>query len=110
LNLGLEVRRDGLGMPIGQGTVEAGVGVDLGAVEAEAAKVAQLVLAGDLEHLNKHRIELFAEALAKVGQGVVVGVTVAGKVTKRQRVVGRLLDLAAGVTAGGVAVDQQRQQ
>ena len=39
-----------------------------------------------------------------------VGMAVAGDVTKRQRVVGGPLDLAAGVTAGGVAVDQQRQQ
>ena len=39
-----------------------------------------------------------------------VGMTVAGDVAIRQRVLGRALDLAAGVTAGGGAVDQQRQQ
>ena len=109
LDFRLEVRLDGLGVPIAQGAVTAGVGVDLGAVEADAAKAAQLVLAGDLEHLDKHRLELLAEALAKVGQGIVVGVTVAGNVMKGQRIVCCLLDLAAGVTAGGVAVDQQRQ-
>jgi hypothetical protein len=38
LDLGLELRLDGLGMPIGQGAVTAGIGVDLGAVEADACR------------------------------------------------------------------------
>ena len=43
-------------------------------------------------------------------QGVVIGMAVGRDETKRQGVVGRRLDVAAGKTAGGVAVDQQRQQ
>ena len=39
-----------------------------------------------------------------------VGMAVGGDEAKRQGVVGRPLDLAAGVAAGGVTVDQQRQQ
>lgn len=35
---------------------------------------------------------------------------VGGDEAKRQGVIGRPLDLAAGVAAGGVAVDEQRQQ
>jgi len=44
------------------------------------------------------------------GQGVVVGMTVAGDITKGQRVVGGPLDLATGEGARGVAVDQHTQQ
>ena len=97
-------------MPVGQGAVAAGVGVDLGAVEADAAEAAELVLARDLQHLHEHGFKFLAETPPEGGQGVVVGMAVAGEVAKRQRVVGRPLDLAAGITAGGIAVDQQRQQ
>jgi hypothetical protein len=40
----------------------------------------------------------------------VVGMAVGGDEAKRQGVVGRPLDLAAGTAAGGVTVDQQRKQ
>jgi hypothetical protein len=39
-----------------------------------------------------------------------VGVAARGELTKRQRVVSRALNLAAGKTAGGIAVDQQAEQ
>jgi len=63
-----------------------------------------------LQHLNEDRSEFLAESAAESGQGVVVRMPVAGDEPKRQRVVGGPFDLAARMRAGGVAVDQQRQQ
>ena len=97
-------------MAIRQGAVPTGVGVDLGAVQTDRPEAAELVLARHLQHLHKGRFELLVEALAKPRQGVVVGMQIAGDEPKRQRVVGGPLDLAAGVAARGIAVDQQRQQ
>ncbi len=62
----------------------AGIGVDLGPVQADGAETADLVLAGDLQHLHKHRLELTREASAEIGQGVVVGMLITGDVTKCQ--------------------------
>jgi hypothetical protein len=84
LDLGLELGFDRLGVPIGEGTVAAGVGVDLGAVEAHRAEAAELVLARDFQHLDEERFELLAETPPKTRQGVVVRMAVTGDVTKRQ--------------------------
>lgn len=110
VDLALELRLDGLGMSIGEGTVAAGVGVDLGAVQAHRAEAADLVLAGDLQHLGKDRFELLGEPPPEGAERVVVGMGVGGDEAKGQGVVGRPLNLAAGEAAGGVAVDQQCQQ
>src|SRR3546814_14524126 len=56
------------------------------------------------------RRELRAETTTKMRQRVVIRVQVAGNEAKRQRVVGGTLDLAARMGAGGIAIDQQRQQ
>jgi hypothetical protein len=63
-----------------------------------------LVLAGDLEDLDEGRLEFLAKASPKRRQGVVIRMPVAGNVAEGQRVVGRPLNLAAGVRPGGVAV------
>lgn len=110
MHFGLELRLDLLGMTMGQGMVPRGVGVNLGPIQADGAKAGQPVLTGYLQHLHKDRGELLAEAAAEVRQRVVVRVLVTGNEAERQRVIGRPLDLAAGVGAGGVAVDQQREQ
>ena len=56
------------------------------------------------------RLDLLGEAPPERRQGIVVGMAVGGDEAKRQRVVGRPLDLAPGVASRGVAVDEQRQQ
>ncbi len=88
----------------------AGVGVNLGPVQADTAEPTEPVLPGDLQHLHEGRFKFLAEAAPEGRQGVVVRVQVAGNEPKRQRIVGGPLDLAAGEAPGGVAVDQQRQQ
>jgi len=65
---------------------------------------------GSVQHLNKGVTELLAKAPPERGQGVVIRMTVTGDVPERQRIVGRPLDLAAGVDPGRVAVDQQGEQ
>ena len=52
----------------------AGVGVDLGAVQADRAKPRELILPCHLQHLHEGRFELLAKALTKARQSVVVGV------------------------------------
>ena len=88
----------------------ARVGVDLGAVQRDVAELEQLHLARQHQHLHEQRLHFLQEAAAEGGQRVVIGVGVGRHVAKRHRVVGRALDLAAGVHAVGVAVDQQAQQ
>ncbi len=99
-----------LGMPIRQGAVPGGVGVYLGAVEADIAESAQAVGLGNLQNLHEEGLELFTEASPEGGQGVVVGVAVAGEIAEGDRVVGGHLDAAAGEYASGVAIDQQTHQ
>jgi hypothetical protein len=65
----------------------AGVGVDLGAVQADRAKPRELILPCHLQHLHKGRFELLAKPLAKARQSIVVRVQVAGDVAKRQGIV-----------------------
>ena len=62
LDLAFELRLDGLGVPVGQGAVTTGVGVDLGTVQTDGAEAAELALADDLEHLNKGSLERLGEA------------------------------------------------
>ena len=69
-----------------------------------------LVLAGHLKHLYKRRFKFLAKARPERRQGVVMRMLVAGDIPKRQRVICRPFDLAAGECPCGVTVDQQRQQ
>lgn len=60
--------------------------------------------------MREQGCQLVEEAFAEVGDGAVVGVGVGTEVAKRNRVVHRLGQLAAGEHARGVAVKQQRHQ
>ena len=84
------------------------VGVELGAVQTYAAQLEQLHLLGQFKHLQEQALELLQKAATERGDGV--GVTALGDVAKRHRVVGGAFELAAREDAGGVAVDQDRQQ
>jgi hypothetical protein len=70
----------------------------------------QLQLAGQLQQLHEQRLQLRKEAPAEGGNGVVVRVGVGGEIPEGHRVVGGPFDLPAGKHAGGIAVEQQRQQ
>ena len=63
-----------------------------------------------MQDLHEERLERFAEATAEGGEGVVVGMAVAGEVTKGDGVVGGHFDAAAGEYAGGITVDKQTHQ
>ena len=110
LDFGFELRFELDSMLVRQGTMPAGVGVNFGAVEADRPEAGELVLVGDLQHLDKGRFELLAETAAKGGQGVVIGVLVAGEVAEGERVVGGAFDLAVGKGAGSIAIAQQAEQ
>ena len=98
-----------LGMAIRQRLVLAGVGLELGAVQGDGAKLEQLHLAGQQQHLYEQLFQFRQKAAAKGGQRVMVGMGIGGQVAERHRVIGGTLDLAAGDHPGGVAVDQQAQ-
>ena len=88
----------------------ARVGVDLGAVQRDVTQLEQPHLARQHQHRHEQRLALLEEPPPERGQRVVVGVGVGRHKPERHRVVGRALDLAAGVHPAGVAVDQQAQQ
>jgi hypothetical protein len=54
----------------------------LGAVEADTAEAAELVLAGDLRHGDEQLLEFLVEAPPERRQGVVVRMAVAGDEAK----------------------------
>jgi hypothetical protein len=110
LDLALELLLQAVGMLPAQRLVLAGIGFDLGAVEADAAELDQPHGLRDEQDLGEQRRQLVEETLAEVGDGAVVGVGVGADVAKRDRVVGRLRELAAGEHARGIAVEQQRHQ
>lgn len=87
-----------------------GVGVQLGAVEADSAELEQLHFTRQLQHLKEDAGQLVEEPLAEAGQGVVIGVTAGGEVAKGERVVSGALDLTVGKGAGGIAIDQQTEE
>ena len=93
-----------------QRAVTAGVGVDLGAIERHGAELQHPHLAGHAEHLHEQRLDLFEEAAAECGDGVVVGMLVGGDEAERYQIVSRTLQVAAGKHADGVAVDNKAQQ
>ena len=63
-----------------------------------------------LQNLLEQPFQLSQKSLAKARYRVMVRMLVSGDVAKRHRVVGGLLQLAAGEYPGGVAVEQQRYQ
>ena len=109
-HLGLELGFKFVGVFPTQGLVLGGVGLDLGAVEADLAQFQAAHLLGDQQNLHEQRRQLWQKSLAKGGYRVVIRMVVGGDVPEGHRVVGRLLQLAAGKNAGRVAVKQQGQQ
>ena len=73
-------------------------------------RLEQLHLLGDAQDLDEQPLDFGQEPLAECAQRVVIGMGIGGDVAKRDRVMGGLLDAPATEGAGGIAVDQQRQQ
>ena len=88
----------------------ARVGLDLRAVQRDVTGVEQFHLARQHQHLHEQRLDLLEEAPPERGQRVVIWVGVGRHVAEGDRIVGRPLDLAAGVHATRVPIDQQPQQ
>lgn len=110
LHLLAQLRFDLVGVRPRQGLVLAGVGLDLGAIQRDVPELEQLHLARQHQHLHKQRLNLLEKPPPERRQCVVIRVRVGCHEAKCHRVVGGALDLAAGVHATGVAVDQQPQQ
>ncbi len=90
LYLGFEVRFDLLDVPMGERAVARGVGVNLGAVQADRAQLQQFHLLRQFQHLHKDARHLVQKAPPE-----------------RHRIKGRLLDLPGGKYAGCVTINQQ---
>ena len=63
------------GSPLRLAAGADGVGLQLGAIEADGAELEQLHLVRQLQHLVEDAGQLVEEAAAETGQGVVIGVT-----------------------------------
>ena len=87
-----------------------GVGVNLGAVEADGTQLQELHFLRQFEHLDKNTGKFFEKAPPEGGQRVVVGVAAGAEVAEGDGVVGGPLDLAAGEDAIRIAIDQQAEQ
>jgi len=100
------------GARVAHGAVFAGAGQDLGAVggDGELAQLQEFELLGQLQDLDKARGEQGFILAAKSAERVVVGMSVGGEQTHGHAVMGALLDAAAAESAGGVAVEEQRQE
>lgn len=83
-------------VPVRQGAVTGGVGVVLGAVEADRAEPGGAVGLGNQQNLHEEPCELFTKTAAEGGQGVVVGWEVAGEITEGDGIVGGEFDATAG--------------
>ena len=105
-HLGLDLRFEFVGVFPAQGLVPGGVGLDLGAVEADLAQFQTAHLLGDQQNLHEQRRQLWQKPFAKGGNRIVIGMIVGGDVPEGHRVVGRLLQFTAGKNAGRVAVKQ----
>ena len=86
-----------------------GVGVNLGAIERDGAKLEQLHLPGNTQHLHEQRCQLLQKAPAEGAQRVMVGLLVASDIAKSNRVMRRHLDAPARINARRVAVNEQAQ-
>jgi hypothetical protein len=83
------------------------IGVNLGAIQSNRAKLEQLHLTGDAQHLHKQRLDLFEKALAEGAQRIMIRLRIRGNIAKGDRLMGRRFDAPARINAGGVAVDKQ---
>ena len=91
-------------------SVARGIDVNLGAVQADRAKLQQAHLLRQFQHLHKNARQLVQKAPPECGQGVVIRVAARGNEPERHRIKGRPLNLAAGKHPGCIAINQQRQQ
>ena len=109
-HLGLQLRLDLARMLVRQCAVATRIGVDLGAVKRDRPQLQHAHLARELQNLYEQQLDLFEETPPKNGDGVVVRMLIGGDEAKRQRVIGRPLQLAAGKNAGGLTIDQDAEQ
>ena len=82
MDFGFEVNLQLLDVPVGQRAVARSIGMDLGAVKAHRAKLAQLHLLRHFEHLHKKSCELVEKTAAERGERVVIRVAVGSDMAK----------------------------
>ena len=87
-----------------------GLAQELAAVEGQVAQAHQPGLAGQAQHLEEQAGEGLQVALTEVADGAEVGAVVAGDGQEGQVALAGGGDLAAGVDADAVGVDQQAGQ
>jgi hypothetical protein len=76
----------------------------LGAIQGDRAELQELDLPCDREHLHEQALQLGQKPAPKGAQRVMVRMGVGRNEAKGDRVVAGLLDLAARVGPGGIAV------
>ena len=84
--------------------------MDLGPIEADVTQFEQLHFLRQFQHLYKQLCEFIEEAAPERRQGVMIRMRVARDVAKSKRVIGGTFQPTTGEDAGGVAIDQDRQQ
>lgn len=84
-----------------------GIGVNLGAIQSDPAKLQVLHLPGDAQHLHKQRLDLLEKALPEGAQRFMIQLRIGGDIAKGDRFVGCRLDAPARINACGVAVNEQ---
>ena len=82
LNLLAQLRLNLVGVRPGQRRVLARVGLDLGAVQRDAAELEKLHLARQHQHLHEQRLHLLEKAPPERGQRVVIGMGVGSHVAE----------------------------
>ena len=87
-----------------------GIGMDLGPIETDVAQLQHPSHLGQHQHLDEQILEFGQEGFAKGGQGIMIGVQVAGDKAKGDGLVGGAFNLARTEHAGSVAVEQQGEQ
>ncbi len=85
-HLGLQLRFDVTGMRIGQRTVPAGIGVDLGPVKPNRAQLQNPDLPCQNQHLHKQALDLWQKSPPKCRYCIVIGMIVRGNEAERHRV------------------------
>ncbi len=109
-DLGFQLRLDLARAPIRKRAVAAGIGMDLGAIQANRAQPHHAHLARQQQHLHEQLLDLRQKPPPEHRNRVVVGMVIGGDETKRHRIIARPFQLAAGKYPGGITVDQHPQQ
>ena len=92
------------------GLALGGIGMNFRPVQANVTQFKIACFLGQHQDFNKQPLDLGQKRLAKVGDGIVVRVQVAGNEAKWDRFVGRLFDLARTEHTRSVPIEQQSQQ